>query len=62
MSDFVVLEAITTTGYSEWLVCEVAHGQALTVTNTCHTKEDAVRFAQTHALEEQKQYQIRLMR
>lgn len=62
MSDYVILEAIKTTGYSEWLVCEVQHGETLKVTNTCLTKEDAVRFAQVHAIEEQKQYNIRLMR
>ena len=62
MSDYVVLEVIKTTGYSEWLVCELVYDEGLRITNNCHTKEEAVRCAQVHAIEEEKKYQIRLMR
>lgn len=61
MSNYVILESIKTTGYSEWLVCEVTDDKVLRVTNTYHSREDAVKTAQVHAIEEEKKYQLRLM-
>ncbi len=62
LMQYVVLEAIKATGYSEWLVCEVSRGEALKVTNTCTTKEIAIGLARRLAEAEEVEYEVSLHR